>query len=93
MGVLLLALLVARACTQTGNEISQEEAVEIARQQIDYEPERTVVRLIRRGVPQSRPFWAVSLSTVDAEGRLERTTVVVVDANTKEVAEVRERSP
>ena len=88
----MLALLVARACTATGDEISQQEAVEIAERQIDYESERTVVRLIRRGVPKSRPYWAVSLSTVDAEGRLERTTVVVVDANTKEVAEVRERS-
>ena len=47
------------------------------------------MRLVRRGVPNSRPYWAVSLATVDDAGKLERVTVVVVDAHTREIAEVR----
>ena len=89
LGVLLLALAVSRSCASTESQISEEEAIEIAKREIDYEPERTVVRLVRRGVPTSRPYWAVSLSTVDARGDLDRVTVVLVDARTREVAEVR----
>jgi hypothetical protein len=89
--VLLLALFVARACGSTGDEISQDEAVEIAKRQIDYRAELTQVRFLRRGVPKTRAYWAVSLSTLDERGRPERVTVVVVDARTKAVAEVRRR--
>jgi hypothetical protein len=91
--VLLLALLVSRTCAGQQAEISSEEAIAIAKREVAYEPDRTMVRLIRRGAPQSRPYWAVSLSTVDSEGELDRVTVVVVDARTKAVTEVRTGSP
>jgi hypothetical protein len=39
---------------------------------------------------QSRPSWAVSLSTENPQGELERVTVVVVDGITGEIQEVRE---
>jgi hypothetical protein len=39
---------------------------------------------------QSRPTWAVSLSTVGEDGELTRITVVVVDGETGEILEVRE---
>jgi hypothetical protein len=87
--VLLLALIVSRGCAGQGADISQADAIEIARREVAYTPDRTMVRLVRRGAPQSRPYWAVSLSTVDSEGELDRVTVVVVDAQTREVAEVR----
>ena len=90
--MLLLALLVARGCAGAGSEISKEEAVEIARREVDYRPDRTQVRLVRQGF-QSRPYWAVSLSTLDASGNLDRVTVVLVDARTREVAEIRESGP
>jgi hypothetical protein len=88
--VLLLALVVSRGCASTADEISKEEAIEIARREVSYEPDRTQVRLVRRGVPQSRSFWAVSLATVDSRGALDRVTVVLVDARTRAVEEVRE---
>ncbi len=91
--MLLLALFVARACASTGDEISKEEAIEIAEREVSYRPDRTQVRLIRRGAPQSRPYWAVSLATVDSRGDLERVTVVVVDARTRAVTEVRKDNP
>jgi hypothetical protein len=86
----LLAVAVSRSCASSEGQISKEEAIEIAKREVAYEPDRTQVRLIRRGVPQSRPFWAVSLSTLDSSGRLDKVTVVVVDAQTRAVEEVRE---
>ncbi len=82
----------ARGCAGAGAEISKEDAVEIARGEVSYEPEATQVRLVRRGF-QSRPYWAVSLSTLDADGNPDRVTVVLVDARTREVTEVRPRQP
>ena len=68
--------------------MTQEEAIAIARQEIDFEPERVSVRFIPRGIP-AQETWAVSLATIAVDGRLERVTVVVVDAETGEVVEVR----
>ena len=90
--MLLLAFGLSRGCASRSGEISRDEAVAIARQEVDYRPERTQVRLIRRGF-QSRPYWAVSLSTVDDEGAFERVTIVVVDARTRDVIEIRETRP
>ena len=87
--VLLLAFLASKSCASRDTEISQEEAVEIARDQIDYEPDRVGVRFLPQGF-QSRPSWAVSLSTENAQGELTRVTVVVVDGETGEILEVRE---
>ena len=87
--VLLLAFLASRSCASRDTEVSKEEAIEIAREQIDYEPDRIGVRFLPRGF-QSRPTWAVSLSTVNAQDELTRVTVVVVDGETGEILEVRE---
>jgi hypothetical protein len=89
LGVLAVALVVARGCAGAGSEIPKEDAIEIARREVDYEPDRTQVRLVRRGF-QSRPFWAVSLSLLDERGNFERVTVVVVDARTRRIEEIRE---
>lgn len=91
--MLLLAFAVSRGCASSGSEVSQDEAIAIAKREVEYEPNRTLVRLIRRGVPNSRRFWAVSLSTLDDNGRPDRVTVVVVDARTRAVAEVRTSNP
>jgi hypothetical protein len=88
VAVLLAALLVARSCGSRESEISKEEAVEIARAEIDYEPDRVMTRFVPRGI-DSRPSWAVSLSTVGEAGALDRITVVVVDGRTGQVVETR----
>jgi hypothetical protein len=89
LAVLLVAFLAARSCASRETEISRDEAVEIARDEIDFEPDRVGVRFVPRGV-QSRPFWAVSFTAEDAQGELDRVTVVVVDATTGQIDEVRE---
>ncbi len=88
VAVLGVALLASRSCASRETEISREEAVTIAREEIDYEPDEVLTRFTRRGLP-SRPAWAVSLRTLDARGEIERVTVVVVDGRTGEVLEIR----
>ena len=87
VGVLTLAFVATRSCASRDTEVSKEEAVEIARDEIDYEPDRVMTRFLPRGI-QSRPSWAVSLATVAADGSLERVTVVVVDGRTGDVVDV-----
>jgi hypothetical protein len=88
MVALLAIFLVARGCQREGTEITQEEAVAIARDAVDFEPDRVVVRFVRRGA-SFRPHWAVSLSQEAEGGALTNVTVVVVDAGTGEVIEIR----
>lgn len=88
LGVLLIAAFAAKTCASRDTEIDSDEATEIAREAVDYEPEQVMVRFVPRGA-QSRPYWAVSLSTVAADGTLEDVTVVVVNAESGEIEEIR----
>jgi len=90
--VLVAALLVSRSCGATNTDVSQDEAIAIAKEHVDFTPNNAMVRLLKRGL-QSKPFWAVSLSIKQPDATLENVTVVVVDANTGEVAEIRKSSP
>lgn len=81
--VLVAALLVARSCGATETPVSKDEAVEIARGEVDFAPDRVQVRLIKRGI-QSNEFWLVGL----ARGEVEAVNVVI-DARTGAVTEVR----
>ena len=91
LAVLVAAFLVSKSCGSVGDEISQEQAVTIAREQIDYKPDRVMVRLLKQGL-KSRPYWAVSLATYTDTGALERATVVVIDAKSGEVSRIRRGS-
>ena len=87
--ILLVAAFVAsRSCQQREDGIGKERAMEIARAEIDYEPERIAVRFIRRGIPSSG-FWAVSLPGTDPP----RVTTVVINARTGKVVEVNREQP
>lgn len=88
VAVLLAALLVTRTCGATETEITKEQAIKIARSAVDFEPNTEMVRLLKRGL-DSEPFWAVSLSTKQSDQTLENVTVVVIDADTGEIAEIR----
>jgi hypothetical protein len=81
-------VLVARSCGRVETDIKREQAVEIARGEISYEPNLVQVRLLKRGL-NSRPVWIVSLSQEQADGTLRNITVVVVDARSGEIEEIR----
>jgi hypothetical protein len=87
VGLLVLTVLVANSCQRSQVRFNQQQAVALARQQIDFEPTRTQVRLIRQGI-QSRPVWAVSLSVPTGPEKFDRLAVVRIDANNGKVVSV-----
>lgn len=87
MLVLLAALLVARTCGSSEPGITQAEAIEIAKQQIDFEPRSVQVRNVPRGI-EGRRSWAVSLYT-GTIGNPGECRVVEVDASSGRVAFVK----
>ena len=83
LAVLALAFLSVRACQPDGG-VSSERAVELARAEVDFTPDRTQVRLVQQGIPP-RAYWAVSLYNVDESGRPTEFVAFLVDRRTGEV--------
>jgi len=71
--------------------VSQEQAIAIAKQEVTFEPNQIMVRILKQGL-KSQPFWAVSLSQRQESGALDNLTVVVIDATTGEVTEIRRQA-
>jgi hypothetical protein len=86
VAVLLFALVVARTCGRVGDKVSQEEAVSIARAQIDFDAEHHQIRLFKKGL-DSHPYWGVSLYNGDRSNPT-RCQVVQIDAENGAVASV-----
>ncbi len=87
-GLIAVALLITRVLDRGGAQVSEERAVAIARPHVEFTPEGHNIRLVRRGIPP-RPFWAVSFWIKDHTGEPTRATVVIVNADTGDVTEVR----
>jgi hypothetical protein len=89
IGVVLAAAFVfAQTCQKDQVRVSKEQAIETARDQVSFEPERTQIRLLRQGI-NSKPFWIVSLSIPgEREDTFEQIAVVRVDANNGKVEDV-----
>jgi len=85
--VIAVALLVARGCGKTATAVSQEQAIAIAKQEVDFQPNDVRIRLYKRGFSQTE-YWLVGLGLKDTNGTYVRATNVLVDGNTGEVAEV-----
>ena len=88
--VLLTALLVARTCGSNNKEISQDEAIEIAKESASFEPcpqlQCVQIRYVPRGIPV-RGFWGVVLSDkIDSDGEPNRTESFLIDVQTGEAA-------
>jgi hypothetical protein len=83
VAVLAFAFLSARAC-QSSDKVSSERAVELAKTEATFTPDRTQVRLVQRGIPP-RGYWAVSLYDVGVNGRPIRVAIFLVDRKTGEI--------
>ena len=88
IGLLALGFVLVHVVDRNGAKVGQDEAVAIARAQIDFEPEDHQIRFIRRGIP-SRGYWVVSFYIRKQAGGYKRVTVVLVDAASGRVTEVR----
>ena len=80
VAVLLVAFFVTKSCERQQNEITQDEAVTIAKEHVDFTPDDYQVRYLPQGVPPVY-FWAVSLYTL-RNGRPAHVQVVLVNATT-----------
>jgi len=96
LAVLGLAFVASRACQDAQIKVSETEAIAAATEEVDFEPERTQVRLLRQGL-NSRPYWFISLSIPLVEGEnpdlFSKLAVVKIDASSGNVVEIREQSP
>jgi hypothetical protein len=86
--LIAVALVLSRVIGHGGARISEERAVAIARPQVDFKPEGYNIRLVRRGIPP-RPYWAVSFWIKNSSGKATQVTLVLVNADTGQVSEVR----
>jgi hypothetical protein len=91
VALVAVALVLSRVVGRGGAQISEERAVEIARPQIDFTPEGHNIRLVRRGIPP-RPYWAVSFWIKNSSGNTTQVTLVLINADTGRVTEVRKGS-
>jgi hypothetical protein len=91
LGVLLLfTLLVSKTCASNRDDITQQEAVEIAIENASFTPcEKEIcrqVRFLNQGVPPVG-YWGVVLSErIRADGQPNRTESFLVNASTGEVS-------
>ena len=84
--ILLVAFGVSQTCQKSQIRFNKDQAIVKAERQVDFEPRRVQVRLLRRGL-ESKPFWVVSLSTPGRQrGTFTNLAVVRIDANTGKVA-------
>ena len=92
VALLVLTFVAAQGCQQAQIKVPKESAIETARPEAGFEPQRTQVRLVRQGL-DGHPFWAISFSIRAPSGDgYERLTTVRVDAVSGRVESVnRER--
>jgi Peptidase propeptide and YPEB domain len=91
--VLVAAFVFAQTCQKDQVRVTKEQAIQTARDQVSFEPERTQIRMLRQGL-NSKPFWIVSLSIPgESEGTFRRIAVVRVDANSGKVEDVERGRP
>jgi hypothetical protein len=91
VAVLVLAFVSAQTCQRSSIRLDKDQAIAKAKDQIDFKPRHTQIRLLRQGIT-SRPFWVVSLSIPGKrEGTFSALALVRIDANTGKVETVRQQ--
>ena len=61
LALLAFAFFVVKSCQDDQVRVTQDDAIELAEKQVDFEPENAQIRLLRQGLDR-RPMWIVSLS-------------------------------
>ena len=88
--VLGAAFVVSRTCGSAQQNVTKNEAIEIAKENAAFEPcpeqQCVQIRYIQRGIP-IRAYWAVVLSEkLDAEGQPNRIDSILVDVVSGDVS-------
>ena len=88
-GVLVLAFVAAQTCQKGQIRVDKDQAIATAKQEIEFTPQRTQVRLLRQGIT-SKPYWIVSLSIpTDQNDVFRELALVKIDANNGKVHSVK----
>ncbi len=84
-----LLVLAATGVLQSSNdnEISKDQAIEIAEAELDFTPTRVVARSERQGFNLA-PVWSVLFERTDDSGDDAQVLIVEVDARTGEVRRI-----
>ena len=91
IGVLVVAFVAAQTCQKSSIRFDKNQAIAKAEAQVDFEPQRTQVRLLRQGL-NSKPYWVVSLSRPGkTEGTFSELATVRINANTGKVETVNQQ--
>jgi hypothetical protein len=85
--VLAAAFVIARSCGSTEADVPKEQAIEIARGEVDYDANEVQIRLVKRGLNQ-REIWLVSLVERDEADTILHATNVLIDADSGDIVEV-----
>ena len=88
VGLLALGLVLVNVVGRGKPRVDSQRAVAIARPHVDFTPQDHQIRFVRRGIPP-RGYWVVSFYIRGESGGYKRVTVVLVDAETGRVTEVR----
>jgi hypothetical protein len=89
VAVLVVAFVAAQTCQQSQIRIDKDQAIATAKQEIDFTPTRTQIRLLRQGIT-SEPYWIVSLSIpTDRNDVFRKLALVKIDANSGKVHSVK----
>ena len=88
VALLALGLVLTRVLGRTDTKVSKDDAIAVARTKVDFKPQGHNIRLLRQGIPP-RPVWAVSFWIRKTGGGFSRITVVLVDASSGRVVQVR----
>ena len=90
VGAVLIAFVGFTGALRADNDVpvSSEQAVQIATERLDFEPDLTAVKLVREGIGL-QPVWAVSFSTNGTDGeRYGQILVISVDGRSGEIIRV-----
>ena len=85
--LLAIGFVLVHVANRGSAKVGKDDALAIARERVDFAPTGYQIRFIRRGIP-SRGFWVASFY-IRKRGDYSRITVVLVDAATGRVTEVR----
>ena len=88
VGLIALGLVLVNVLGRSTPKVSKSEALEISRPRVDFVPGGHQIRYIKRGIPP-HGYWVVSYFIRKEGGGYKRVTVVVLDATSGRVTEVR----
>jgi hypothetical protein len=89
VAVLIVAFVAAQTCQKSSTRVNKDQAIAMAKSEVDFTPKRTQIRFLRQGLT-AKPYWVVSLSRPGKRrGTFSALAVIRINANTGKLERVR----